>query len=109
MLLRDGPLKFKDASGARGRVGESGELKHLRDVRLVFRAELDHARTVGEIVVAIRKLQTSLQKIGGVMIGVVEAGSDPEAEDVCGMEVGIVEGVDIGAEREAESVGEFAL
>ena len=42
------------------------------------------------------------------MVGVVEAGGDPEAEDVGGVEVGVVEGVDVGAEGEAEGVGELA-
>ena len=43
------------------------------------------------------------------MVGIVEAGSDPEAEDIVGVEVGEIEGVDVGAEREAEGVGELAL
>ena len=42
------------------------------------------------------------------MVGVVEAGGDPEAEEVGGVEVGVVEGVDVGAEGVAEGVGEFA-
>jgi hypothetical protein len=44
----------------------------------------------------------------GVVVGVVEAGGYPEAEDICGAEVGAVEGVDVGAEGEAEGVGELA-
>ena len=63
---------------------------------------------VGEVVVAVGEFDAALQEIRGVVVGVVEAGSDPEAEDVCGVEVGGVEGVDVGAEGEAEGVGEFA-
>ena len=74
---------------------------------LVFRADGLHAVGVGEVVVAIGEFGAALEKIGGIVVGVVEAGSDPEAEDVRGVEVGGVEGVDIGAEGEAESVGEF--
>jgi hypothetical protein len=64
---------------------------------------------VGEVVVAIGKLDAALQEVGGVVVGVVEAGRDPETEDVGGVEVGVVEGVDVGAEGEAECVGEFFL
>ena len=42
------------------------------------------------------------------MVGVVEAGGDPEAEEVGGVEVGVVEGVDVGAEGFAEGSGELA-
>ena len=63
---------------------------------------------VGEVVVAVGELDAALQEIGGVVIGVVEAGRDPEAEDVRGVEVGVVEGVDVGAEGEAEGVGKLA-
>jgi len=41
------------------------------------------------------------------VVGVVEVGCDPEAEDVRGVEVGVVEGVDVGTEGEAEGVGEL--
>jgi hypothetical protein len=77
-------------------------------VGLVLGADLFHAVGVSEIVVAIRELGATLQKIRGVVIGVVEAGSDPEAEEIGGVEVGVVEGVDVGAEGETEGVGELA-
>ena len=41
------------------------------------------------------------------MVGVVEAGRDPEPEDIGGVEVGVVEGVDIGPQRQAEGVGKL--
>ena len=43
------------------------------------------------------------------MVGIVEAGRDPEPEDIGGVEVGVVEGVDIGTKRQAEGVGELML
>ena len=43
------------------------------------------------------------------MIGVAEAGSDPESEEVGGVEVGVVEGIDVGAQAFAEGVGQFVL
>ena len=76
---------------------------------LVLRADALHAVGVFEVVVAIGELAAALEEIGSVVVGVVEAGRDPEAEDVRGMEVGEVEGVDVGAEGEAEGLGEFAL
>ena len=63
---------------------------------------------VGEVVVAVGEFDAALEEVGGVVVGIVEAGSDPEAEDIGGVEVGDVEGVDVGAEGEAEGVGEFA-
>ncbi len=43
------------------------------------------------------------------MVGIVEAGGDPDAEEVGGVEVGVVEGVDVGAQGVAEGCGELAL
>jgi len=78
-------------------------------VSLVFFADFFHVRGVREVVVTVGKLDTALQEVCGVAVGIVEAGGDPEAEDVGGVEVGVVEGVDVGADGKAEGVGEFFL
>jgi hypothetical protein len=108
LLFGNGCLEGEHAHGASFWVGEAGEAKHRRDVGLIFFADFFHAVGVREVVVAIGQLDASLEEVGGVMVGVVEAGGDPEAEEIGCVEVGGVEGVDVGAEGEAESVGEFA-
>ena len=105
----DSGFEGEDAGGAGFGVGEAGETEHRGDVGLILFADLLHVGRVGEVVVAIGKFEAALEEIGGVVVGVVEAGSDPEAEDVGGVVVGVVEGVDVGAEGEAEGAGEFAL
>jgi hypothetical protein len=37
---------------------------------------------VGKIIFAIRQLQSALEQIGGVVLGIVEAGGDPESEKI---------------------------
>jgi len=42
------------------------------------------------------------------VLGIVEARGDPEAEDIGSVEVGVIEGVDVGAESKAQGVSELA-
>ena len=105
LFFGDGVLEGEDAFRADGAVGDSGELEHFGDVDAVFCADLFHVGSVGEVVVAVGKLDAALEKVGGVVVGIVEAGCDPEAEDVGGVEVGVVEGVDVGAEGERRGRG----
>ena len=109
LLLGDCGFERDDAGGAGFGVGEAGETEHGGDVKEIFGADFLHAVAGGEVVVAIGEFDAALEKVGRVVVGVVEAGGDPEAEDICGVEVGGVEGVDVGAEGEAEGVGEFVL
>ena len=108
LLFCDGGFESQHTSGARVWVREAGEAEHRGYVCEVLRADLFHRIGVGQVVVAVGQFAAALKKVGGVVIGVVEAGGDPEAEDVRGVEVSVVEGVDVGAEGEAEGVGEFA-
>jgi hypothetical protein len=66
-----------------------------------------HAAGVGEIVVAVGKFDASLQEIGGVVIWVIETGGDPEAEEVRGVELAEIEGIDVGADALSECAGQF--
>ncbi len=88
---------------------KAGQLQHGRDVRLILGAHLLHVLVVGEVVLAVGKLQAALQQVGGVMIGIVEAGRDPQSEQVRGVEVGVVQGVDVGAQCLAQRVRQFFL
>ncbi len=103
----DGGLKGEDAVGPGFGIGETGELEHGDDVGFVFRAGLLHGRRVGEVVVAIGEGEAALEEVGCVVVGIVEPGSDPETEDVLGVVVGVVEGVDISPDRVAEGCGEI--
>ncbi len=95
----------KDTDCAGAAFGKTCKAEHVCDVRLILCANLLHVRGGREIVITVGKLETTLKQVRGVAVGVVEAGRDPEAEDICGVEVGVVEGVDVGAEGEAEGVG----
>ncbi len=108
LLFGDGGLEGEDARGADVRIREAGETEHGADVILVLRPDDLHGAGVGEIVVAVGEFDAALKEVWGVMFGVVEAGGDPDAEEIGGMKVGVVEGVDVGADGEAKGVGEFA-
>ena len=97
MSLGDGVFEFDHVRSARVRVGESGELEHGGNVRLILGANLAHMFVRAEIIFAIGKLQSALQKIRGVMVRIVEAGSDPKSEQVGSMKVCVVQRIDIGA------------
>ena len=109
MFLRDGVLQRDNALGACVRVGESRQLEHGRDVRLILGADVTHVLVIGQVVLAIRQLQPALHDVGGVVIGIVEAGSDPQSKQVRGMEVGVVQRVNISAQSFSQSGGQLRL
>ncbi len=109
VLGGDGVLEGEDAGGAGFGIGEAGEAEEVGDVGGVLGADLLHVRGVVEVVVAGGKDEATLHEVGGVVVGVVEAGSYPEAEEVGRVVVGHVEGIDVGAEGEAERAGEVTL
>ena len=79
--------------------GDAGELQDGGDVRLIARPDLRHARRRVEVVVAVGHSQAALQQEGRIAAGVVEVLRDPEAEEVGGVEVRVVQDVDVGAQR----------
>ena len=109
VFFRDGMFQLDDALGARVRVRESRKLKHGRDVGLIFGADVAHAVAVGEVVFAVGQLQAALQQVGGIVVGIVEAGRDPQPEKIGGMKVGVVQGVDIGSQALTQGSRQFAL
>src|SRR4029077_5815673 len=66
-----------------------------------------HLTAVSHVVVAARKFETTLHQVSGVVIGVVEARGNPEPKNIRGVKVGVVEGVDVGAQRFSEGASEF--
>ncbi len=107
LLGGDGLFEGEDVLGALFGVVETSEAEHRRHVGGVLGEDVLHVRRVGEVVIAAGEEIAALEEIGGVVIGIVEAGSDPETEQIGSVIVGVVEGVDIGAKSEAESVGEL--
>ena len=57
---------------------------------MIFGADVAHAVVVRDVVLAVRKLQAALKKVGGVMLGIVEARRDPQAKKIRGMKVGAI-------------------
>ena len=94
------------ATGASSRVRETRQLKHRRDMRLVLLPQLDHMRCCGEIVVAIRHSETALEQIWEAVRRIRQALGDPHSEEVPGLEIGVVQRIDICAELPAQHAGQ---
>ena len=106
MRLGDAVLQLEDPRGLRISIGDAGELQHGGDVRLILRSDLRHARRLVEVVVAVRHAQAALQQEGRIAGRVVEVLRDPEAEQVVGVEIRVVQHVDVGAQRASERASE---
>ena len=106
MHLRHLRFEREHAGGAGRRVREARQLEHCRDVRLVLLAQLGHVGVGGEIVVAIRHSETALQQIGEVVRRIGQALRDPDSEEIPGLEVGVVQRIDIRAQLPAQHAGE---
>ena len=65
-----------------------------------------HLRRCGEIVIAVGHSETALQQIGVSVGWVGEALGDPDSEEVSGLEIGVVERVDVGAQLSAQRAGQ---
>ena len=109
VLFRDGMLQRDDALGASVGVGESRQLEHGGDVRLILSANVAHVRAVRKVIVAVGQLHSALHQVGGVVLGIVEAGSHPQSEQVRSVEVGVVQRVGIGAQGRAQRGGQVLL
>ena len=53
---------------------------------------------VGQVIFAIRELQSTLQQIGRVVLRIIEARRDPQSKKIRSVKVGVVERIDIGAQ-----------
>ena len=105
MRLSDGVFEGDDTRGALVGVVEAGEFQDGCDVLPVLREDVAHRGAVREVVFAVGKLEAALHEVGVVVIGVVEAGRDPEAEEISGVEVGHVQRIDVSAKCFAEGAG----
>ena len=97
MHCRNFGFEREHAGGARFRVVKARQLERRRDMRAVLLAQLGHVRSGGEIVVAVRHSETALQQVGNAVRWIRQALGDPDSEEVAGLEVGIVQGVDVRA------------
>ena len=100
--LGDLRLQRKHLGRARFAVGVAGQLEHGGDVLLVLGAQVRHLRAVGQVVGAVGHAQAALQQVRHVARRVGQALGNPQAEHVFGEEVGVVERVDVGAQRGAQ-------
>ena len=90
MLFRNGMFQLHDALGTSVSIRESRELEHGRDVRLILGADVTHTLAVGKVIFAVGQLHPALQQVSGVMVGIVEARSHPQSEQMWCVEVGVV-------------------
>ena len=102
----DAFLEREDALGAASRVGHAGELQHRFDVLPVLAPDRGHRRRGVEIVAPVRHAKTALEQERRVPGGVVQVLRHPEAEQVLGVEVGVVQRVDVGPQCGAKEAGE---
>ena len=70
-------FQFHNPFGARVGISVSGQLQYRHQVFLIFLASLFHLFAVGDVILAIRKLQSALQQIGRVVRRVVEVRCSP--------------------------------
>ena len=104
MCFGESGFKGDDTGGPNVRFGEGCQTEHGSDVALIEGANLLHFGRGVDVVVAVRELDAALEQIRRVVVGIVEAGGDPEAKDICGVEVGVVESIDVGAYGQAKGV-----
>src|SRR5580704_18810295 len=104
MFFGDGVLQFDDVLGAQLRIGESGELEQSGNVCLIFGADVAHALTLGKVVFAVGHFEATLQQVGGIVLGVVKAGCDPQSEKIGSMKV-VVQAIDIRPEALSQGSG----
>ena len=98
----DPPLELEDPRGLRLGGGDPGELQHALDVGLVLAPDLRHPPRRVEVVGAIGHPEATLQEERRVAVRVVQVLRHPEAEQVVGMELGVVEDVDVRAQVAAQ-------
>jgi len=109
MFFGDVVLQFNDMLGTDAGVAEASQLEQSGNVRLIFGADVTHAVAVGKVVFAVGHFQAALQQVGGIVLGVVKAGGDPQSEKVRGMKAAAVQGIDIRPEALAQSPRQFVL
>ena len=80
------------------RVRHAGQLQHGRDVVAVRGSDLLHARRRVEVVIPVGHPEAALQEIRRVARRIVEVLRDPQAEDVIGVKVRVVERIDVRAD-----------
>jgi hypothetical protein len=109
MDLRNGVLEFKNACRAGIRICESGEFQNCGDMALILCAQVARVLVVAEVIFTIRQLQSALQQIGGIVLRIIEARSDPESKKIRGVKVSVIERVHVGAQGFTQGARQFSL
>jgi len=69
---------------------------------LILRPHFLHVRVVAQVILAIGQHQAALHQIRGVVVRIVETRGDPQAKQIGGVEVGVVQRVRVRAQRLAQ-------
>src|ERR1035437_8741257 len=109
MDLRNGVLEFKNACRAGIRICESSEFQNCGDMALILGAQVARVLVVAEVIFTIRQLQSALQQIGGIVLRIIEARSDPESKKIRRVKVSVIERVHVGAQGFTQGARQFSL
>ena len=109
LRLGDPGFQIEDRGGFLVAVGDARQFQRGRDIGLIGGLHRLHLGAGAQIIVAAGNAQTALQQIGRVMFAVGEAGRHPDAEQIFGLEIGVVQGIDIGAQAFAQRAGQRLL
>ena len=102
-------LQRDDGFGALVGVGDSGKRQDLDDMRAIGGEDGEVFFVAGDVIGAVGQAKTALQHIGGIVVRIVEARRHPQAENVVGVEIGVVQGIDIGANAAPQGTGQRPL
>ena len=74
---------------------------------LIPGAKLASVLIIGQIIFTIRKLQSTLQQIGRIVLRIVKSGRDPQPKQIRGVKVRVVERVYVGAQTLTQGTRQF--
>ena len=107
--LGDRMLQLDNASSPCLGFGESRQLEHVRHMRFVLLPRFPHLLAVAQVILAIRHVQPTLQKIRNVAIWVVEPWSHPQPKQIRRVIVRVIQSVHVGTQSFAQSPRQFPL
>src|SRR5208282_1913756 len=68
-----------------------------------------HTVAIGEVIFSVGQLQAALHQVGGIVIGVVETGRNPQSEKIRGVKICIVKRVYIRSQALPQGLRQFVL
>ncbi len=104
--LGDLALQVEHLGGLGFRLGDPGQAQDRSDVTAIEGAQSLHARGGVQIVFAVRHAEPALKQIGRVAVRVLEVLGDPEPEHMLGVELGVVQRIDVGEQGLTQRLGQ---